>query len=188
MDDTRGADGVTPPPDPFGGDLADIARSGAREWERDMAVWESDAETLRLRRRKIADVLWEAMQRGDLVSVVIAEHTFSGPLQAVRGDLAVLTVGDATVAVNTKSVHSVAMERRSGGVSGDRTYGSFKAYLGMLEVEGLVVRLVGDRLDVQGRIEVVATDHVLVESLTAAPGTTRWAVATPSIGAVIIRS
>lgn len=181
------ADGADPH-DPFVGELADIARSGAREWERDMAAWESDAEMLRLRRRAISDVLWEAMQRGDLVTVVIAEHTFAGPLRAVRGDLAVLTVADATVAVNTASVHSVAMERASGGVSGDRTYGSFRAYLGMLEVEASPVRIVGERLDVRGRIEVVATDHVLVESLTAGLGATRWAIATPAIGAVLTRS
>lgn len=173
--------------DPFVGDLADVGRSGAREWERDMAAWETDAEMLRLRKRSLSAVLWEAMQRGDAVTVTVGGHTFSGPLVAARGDLAMITVGDSPVAVNVAAVDAVAMERTgSAGVTGDRTYGSFRAYLGMIEVEATVVRIVGTRIDVRGQIQIVGTDHVLVTSTPAAGSArTEWAIPVPSIGAVI---
>jgi hypothetical protein len=166
--------------DPPAGDLADVSRSGAREWERETATWEADAETLRLRRRSLTKVLWEAMQRGDQVTIAAFGHTFSGSLTAVRKDLAMLVNADTHIAVRLGSVDSAHLTPGRGGETGDRTFGSFRAYLGMLEVEGTVVRLVGRDVDVRGRIEVVAEDHVLVAAMDG-----RWAVAMPSIVAVI---
>ncbi len=170
--------------DPAGGELADIARSGAREWKRDMAAWESDAEMLRLRQRNLTNVLWEAMQRGDQVSVTTNDITFSGRLVAVRRDLALLETPDRQVALHVPALHALSITPGREGVTGDRTFGSFQAYLGMLEVEGHRCRFLGDGLDVRGRVEVVADDHVLVES-EGGPG--RWAIAIESVAAVIRR-
>ncbi len=162
-------------------ELADVARRGAREWERDMAAWESDAERLRLRGRTLPNVLWEAMQRGDDVTVRTAGHAFTGRLEAARNDLAVLVRDDLRIALSTTMIDALAMTTGGRGVAGDRTYGSFRAYLGMLEVEGPEVRLIGRDVDVRGRVEAVAKDHVLV---VRGDGT-RWAIALESLAAVL---
>lgn len=167
--------------DPAGGELADVARRGAREWERDMAAWESDAEMLRLRQRSLVNVLWEAMQRGDQATIAAAGHTFSGRIEAARQDLAVVVSGEVRVVVNLAAVDAVHLSPGAGGTGGDRTYGSFRAFLGMLEVEGSAVRIIGRKIDVRGRVEVVADDHVLLDAL----GGGRWAIVLSRIAAVI---
>ncbi len=172
------------PFDPADGELADVARSGAREWGRDMAAWESDAEMLRLRQRSLANVLWEAMQRGDHAIITAAGHNFTGHLEAARQDLAVVVNGDVTVAINVAAIDVVNLTPGSSGTTGDRTFGSLKAYLGMHEVDGTRVRLIGRDLDVRGRVEVVADDHVLL----AGRGRGRWAVPIGKIAAVIAGS
>ena len=160
--------------DPSDGQLADVARSGAREWERDMAVWEADAEQLRLRQRAMVDVLWEAMQRGDAVTVTLGEHSFTGALTVARGDLAILETQDVTLAINVEAIDLVQFAAGGQGVAGDRTYGSLRAYAGMLEVEGVPVRLLGDHIDVTGRVVVVAEDHVLIEDPRGASHAVAW--------------
>lgn len=167
--------------DPTEGDLADVARSGAREWQLEMAAWETDAETLRLRRRSLVNVLWEGMQRGDRATLTAGGHSFTGTLEAARGDLAILTTPELMVAVNLVRLDAVHLERTAGGVSGDRTFGSLRAYLGMLEVEGLEVRILGRGVDVRGRIVVVAEDHVLVSP----PGGGDTAVAMSAVAAIV---
>lgn len=127
-----------------------------------MAAWEGDAERLRHKRRTLVDVLWEAMQRGDRVTVSCHGHSFAGKLAAARGDLAVLATVDAEVAINLAAVDHVTFVRDGDGVTGDRSYGSFRAYLGMLEVEGPPVRLLGGDVDLAGRVDAVAADHVVV--------------------------
>ena len=168
--------------DPSGGQLADVARQGAREWERDMAAWESDAEQLRRRARTLPEVLWEAMQRGDRVTTTVADQVFSGKLTAVRGDLAVLDGVDAVVAINLGAVGAVSLERGEDGVVGDRTHGSLRSYLGQLEVDGDTVRLIGDGFDVVGRVVAVAVDHVLV---AGTPGND-WVIPLPVLGGVVV--
>ena len=120
------------------------------------------------------------MQRGDRVSLTVGEHVFAGDLLAARGDLALVEIGDARVAVNVAAIDVVSLQRHGGGVSGDRTYGSLRAYLGMLEVEGIAARFLGDRFDTRGRVLAVATDHVLV----AVPGGEQ-AIPLSAIGAAI---
>ena len=127
-----------------------------------MAAWEGDAERLRQRGRTLIDVLWEAMQRGDRVSIAAAGHSFTGKLTAARGDLALLATTDAEVALNLGTVDLVTYVRDGEGVSGDRSFGSFFAYLGMLEVEGVEVRLLGRDLDLAGLVDAVAADHVML--------------------------
>ncbi len=129
----------------------------------------------------MVNVLWEAMQRGDRVSLTVGEHVFAGDLLAARGDLVIVEVGDASVAVNVAAIDIVSLQRHGGGTSGDRTYGSLRAYLGMLEVEGTPARFVGDRFDIRGRIVAVAADHVLV----AVPGGEQ-AVPLAALGAAIV--
>jgi hypothetical protein len=167
--------------DPSGGRLADVARTGAREWQQEMAAWEGDAELLRLRQRTVGNVLWEAMQRGDRVTAAVGRHTFTGMLAAARGDLAILETPDMMVALHVGALDTVHLERSGGGVTGDRTYGSLRAYLGMLEVEAAEARIVGRDLDVSGRVIVAADDHVLL----ATPGGGETAVGIPAIGAVV---
>lgn len=168
--------------DPTGGDLADVARAGARQWYHEMAAWESAAELLRLRQRHLGNVLWEAMQRGDEVTVTAGRHTLTGFLSAARGDLAILDMPDVMAALHVPALDAVHVEKGGVGVSGDRSYGSLRAFLGMLEVEAASVRIVGRDLDVTGRLTAVADDHVLV----IPPGGGETAVAIAAIVAVIV--
>jgi hypothetical protein len=133
-----------------------------------MAAWEGDAERLRQKRRGLVDVLWEAMQRGDRVTLGGAGHSFTGKLTIARGDLAVLATHETDVAVNIGAVDLATFVRDGDGVSGDRSYRSFRAYLGMLEVEGMTVRLLGRDIDIVGRVDAVAADHVMVIGTTEA--------------------
>lgn len=167
--------------DPSEDDLADVARAGAREWQRDMAAWESDAEVLRLRQRRMVNALWEAMQRGDHITVTLGEHVFAGRLVAARGDLAVLATQSVRMALNVGAIDAVRFERGGAGTTGDRTYGSLRAFAGMLEVERTPVRLIGTHLDVRGRVNVVADDHVLVVGERGG----EWAVAWKAVAAIV---
>jgi len=167
--------------DPTGGELADVARSGAREWQLEMAAWETDAEVLRLRRRTMVNVLWESMQRGDRVTLTLGEHSFTGTLAAALADFALLTTPELDVAVNLGNLGAIHIERASGGVVGDRTFGSLRAFLGMLEVDGREVRVLGREIDVQGRVQVVADDHLLLQTTDG-----ESAVALAALAAVVV--
>ena len=162
-------------------DLADVARRGAREWEREMAVGEADAEQLRMRGRSLTDVLWEAMQRGDIVTLILGERELTGRLLGARNDLAVVALSDGVAAVNLSSVDAARLGRGGEGTSGDRTYGSFRAYLGMLEVEGRPVVVLGRGVEVRGTVVAVAPDHLLVR----ATSDVNWALPLRAVAAVL---
>lgn len=166
--------------DPSSGELADVARSGAREWERDMAAWEADAEQLRLRQRTIGRALWEAMQRGDHVSITLGEHEFAGSITAARGDLVMLRTRSLELALNVAAIDLVHLQPGRDGTTGDRTFGSLRAFAGMLEVEGTPTRILGEGVDVRGRLRVVADDHVMVEGSAG-----QWIVAWAAIAAIV---
>jgi hypothetical protein len=163
-----------------GADLAAVSRRGAREFDSEMADAEAEAERYRLRGRTVVDAMWEAMNRGDSVSLVMGDRTLAGALVAVRNDLALLQQPDALAAVRIGGVDALRMDPGDEGVAGDRTHGSLASYLRMLMLDRVVVTVLGDRFEVTGVVEAVTPDHILV---VAAAG--QWVVPIRSLHAVV---
>lgn len=147
-------------------DLAGVARRGRREYEQEAADAERDAEQLRRRRRRIIDVCYEWMSRGDLVSVGIGGRAFEGRLVVAVNDLLSLHSETIMVAVNLAAVRFVRCERAGAfpGTTGERSVSSFRAELGRHEIAAHPVRLLGDgnEFDVTGVIEASAEDHLIL--------------------------
>jgi hypothetical protein len=162
-------------------DLRALGRDTDRAWREEMAIRESDAELARTKERGFPDVAWEAMQRGDEVVFSSGDHTFRGHLVAVRNDFAMLTTGTATVGINLRVIDAIHCLRRpeTEGRAGDRTFGSFDAYLMHLEADERLVRVLGRNgtIDVTGRLRAVADDHVLVTDADHS----EWAVSLKSL-------
>lgn len=176
-------DGLDPllPGTPVGGDLAAVSREGARRFDAEMADAEQEAERFRLRGRSVVDALWEAMHRGDAVTVTMGGRTLTGTLGAVRNDLAVLELPEALAAVRIGAVDAVRLDPGGPGVAGDRTHGSMAAYLRMLMLDGVPVTVLARGVEIGGVIEAVTPDHVLV----AGRPPSRWVVPFRSLQAVV---
>ena len=163
-----------------GEDLAAVSRRGAREFDSEMADAEAEAERYRLRSRTVVDAMWEAMNRGDSVFLVMGDRTLTGALVAVRNDLALLQQPEALAAVRIGGVDALRMDPGDEGVAGDRTHGSLASYLRMLMLDRVMVTVLGDRFEVTGVVEAVTPDHIL---MVAAPA--QWVVPIRSLHAVV---
>ncbi|CAN5492196.1 MAG: hypothetical protein ACR2JP_11835 [Acidimicrobiia bacterium] len=181
VDPTEPAGDPLTPGTATGDDLGDVARRGAREYDLEMADAEQEAERFRLRGRTVVDTLWEAMNHGDGVTVTLGRRTLSGTLLAARNDLALLALPEALAAVRVGAIGAIRLDPAGQGVAGDRVYGSFVAYLRMLEIEEPPVTVLGDGFEVAGTVAAVTPDHILVA--TRSPS--RWVIPIRAIDAVI---
>lgn len=147
-------------------DLEGIARRGRSDLSEETVAAERDAELLRKRRRSLADLCFEWMSRGDLVTVGIADNQFEGRITTAVNDLLVMTTKTLEVAINVSLVEFARSDRAAvfDGTTGDRTVSSFRAELGRCEIAGSSVRLIGVRgsFDLTAAIEASTDDHVLV--------------------------
>ncbi len=145
-------------------DLEGVARRSRRELIEEEAVAESDTEQLRKRRRTLADVCFEWMSRGDRVTIGVGAHQFEGQLVAAVNDLLVLRSKDLEVAASTSAINFARCDQRGAfdGTTGERSVSSFRAYLGVAEVDQLPVRLVGRGFGLTGVIDASTDDHWLV--------------------------
>jgi len=144
-------------------DSDDALNRAEREARRDQMAGEVEAEKLRLASRSLTDLVWEAMHRGDAVRLSWQGGEAHGVPLAAIGDLVVFATDDGVRAVNMKVVGTVEIAERGvdRGSAGDRTVGSFVAWCRMAEGREVEVDLVGGRR-IEGRLEVTATDHLLV--------------------------
>jgi hypothetical protein len=145
-------------------DLERVARRGRTELGEEAIAAEQDTELLRKRRRTLEQLCFEWMSRGDLVTIVVAGHSFEGKLTATVNDLAVMNTKTIDVAINTTLIGLIRSDKRAGfeGTTGDRAVSSFRAQLGRYEVDATPVRLIGDSFDIIGVIEASTDDHVLI--------------------------
>ena len=132
-------------------DLEGLARRGRNDLSADEATAEADTEQLRKRRRSLVDLCFEWMGRGDRVTLGVFDTQFDGHLVAAAD---------------------------SAGSSGERSVGSFRAYLGAAEVDQRRVRLVGRAFDVTGVIDASTDDHWLVIDEAG----TSWALPSHAVG------
>lgn len=153
-------------PDPW--DDAEEAMSRAeRQARRDQVEEEVEAERLRLMKRSLTDVAWEAMQQGHRVRLMWAGGAVQGVPLAAFGDLVVLKLEEQVVAVNLGAVISVELvERRAGlGSTGDRTVESFVAFCRMVEGIHVTCHMAGGGR-VAGTLVATATDHLYIRPST----------------------
>jgi hypothetical protein len=166
-------------------DLDAVARRGRAELRAEAVEAEHDTELLRKRRRRLIDVCFEWMSRGDLVTVAVAERQFEGRLVAAVNDLIIVQTKTPQVAVNVDAVQFVRSDRRAefDGTTGDRTVSSFRAGLGRHEVEQTPVHLIGrsPAIDIVGTIEASTDDHVLLRDKRGK----EWALARREIACAI---
>lgn len=145
-------------------DLEGVARRGRRELLEEDSAAEFDTEQLRKRRRRLVDLCFEWMSRGDRITIGVGDDHFEGRLVAAVNDLLLLRTNDIEIAAVTDAVAFARSDGRakSGGTSGTRSFGSFRAYLGAAEIDRIPVRLVGQGFDVTGIIDASTDDHWLV--------------------------
>ena len=138
-----------------------------RQARRDQVEDEAEAERLRLMKRSLTDVAWEAMQRGHKIRVTWLGGVNHGIPFAAIGDLVILTLDQGRLAVNLETVTSLeVVERRAGpGSTGDRMVESFVAFCRLVEGTHVTCHAVGGgRVD--GTLLATATDHLYIRTGT----------------------
>lgn len=169
----------------------DLAAAGAAfraEMRAEAAAYEELAARDLLRGRTLADVLAEALARGDLVTVTVPGRSFTGTVTYAAGDLACLRTAsgdDVDVHLEGAVTLRVVEAARAGGRSRGAGPASFAARLGEHESARTLLEI-GARTPPEGlvgRVEAVARDHVVVADVTG----TRWFVARAAIDYVLPR-
>lgn len=100
------------------------------------------------------------------MTIGLPTRQFEGQLKAAVNDLVVLSTRTVEIAINLNVVSFVRSNQRAAfaGTSGERAVGSFRAQLGLFEVEETSVRLVGkEAFDVTGFITASTDDHVILQ-------------------------
>lgn len=158
-------------------ELRDAARLEAEEDERQAAL-------LAARSRRMADVAFEAMSRGDQIAAGVGDRMFTGQVVYAVGDLMTLEAAGATVDFNLdgplrlRVIHSA----RSGGGTRRDGPGSFRGRLLELETERGDVEVGSPVLPdgLRARLQVAAQDHLVLRDATGA----EWFVPLSWIGYV----
>ncbi len=154
-------------PDQFA-DLGDELRRGAgAEFFAEAAEIEEETHRLRRRRRTLGDYASELVQRGDEVAFRVGERTVTGLAVFAGSDYLTVRTGLTEATVRLAAVAIAVRRRTEGGhvpVGGART---FKARLAEFEMSGEPVTLVAPTsgLDLEARIELVATDHLVAHDV-----------------------
>lgn len=147
-------------PDPFDWSLARRMEARLR---REFEAAESEAALLAARRRRLADVAWEAAQAGRQVTVRVgSRHVVGKPLYA-RNDLMSLETANGRVDVCLPNIDAMSVAPAPGhGVSVRKDVESFAARISMLQLTSERVEVVcrGGEARFYGTIEYVARDHV----------------------------
>ncbi len=152
-------------PDDFDDLAADLRRRVGAEFVEEAAEVERLADLQRRRHANLAEAARNAMHRGDRVTVVCADHKWTGHLTAVGNDYARLDTGELVVEAYLPSVGLELEPSRVGGRSGQPPSVTWRARLVELEMNKEEAELYAPllRISVSGRVLVVATDHVEVE-------------------------
>lgn len=135
----------------------------------EQAEYEELAAKDHLRRRELSDVVRELVHRGDRVTVVAGGQTFAGEFTHAAGDLACLRtrIGEVDLNLGVPTVIRVVERVAQGGRSPAGGAKSFKARLFEHEAAGFPVEVGGQVPggELTGRIDAVATDHVVMSEL-----------------------
>lgn len=144
---------------------AELRRQVGEDFRLEAEAAEADAMKLILRRRSIADVANEIMNRGDVVSLSCAGATTRGTITHASNDLAIIETTHSLFNVNLHSsvaIRIVAPAHR-GGVGRASGSSSYRARMLELEISGEFVEIFYSASEpVRGSIAVVGKDHLVV--------------------------
>ncbi len=146
-------------------ELAQLGQAFRDELRAEAEAYEALAAKALLRGRTLAEVAVELLHRGDRVAVRCGDEVFTGEVIDAVGDLVRIRLAVGAVDVDLAGVTSIrVVERvRSGGRGRGGGATSFTARLHEHEAARVSVELGGATLpSIQGRIEAVATDHVVL--------------------------
>lgn len=150
--------------DPIENLARELRETVGSEFRAEAEIVEFETEIGRLRRRSTRDVAREAANRGDQVSIVAASRTVTGSVVHVGKDYLSIDTPTEHVDARLDVVALVITPSPAGGLDPRGGSITFKARLSEFEQTGEHVELAAPRIgaSVQGRIEVVAEDHVIV--------------------------
>ncbi len=157
--------------DPFealGAD-ADLARA-ERAWRDELRAEAEEYEALAAkdlaRSRRLVDVAVALCHRGDVVEATVVGAAFRGQVTYAAGDLACIATAtsEVDVCLTAPLLLRVVERARRGGRPLGRGAAGFTARLAEYEASGerLLLGLVPRGQELDGRIEAVAVDHVLL--------------------------
>jgi hypothetical protein len=137
-------------------------RSEAEEAERDSAA-------LAARVRQLADVAFDAMTNGDMLTVSTLGQSVTGRVQHARGNLVSLETAGDSIDINLSGPVSLSITQPASWHGHGRTRGAatFRARLAEYELTGEPVQIVAPLAGVAlaGTIAAVAKDHIMIETL-----------------------
>jgi hypothetical protein len=140
----------------------DLTADLRREWTEEAAEDEKLTELLRLRRRRLADVVGELAHRRIAMRIAVGGHSFNGPVVWVGDDYA--TVRSPGQYVDVPLDLAIWEEvSPTTGESDTARVETFAAHLHELAASGAWIGLLlpgGESLT--GRIDIVAKDHVVI--------------------------
>jgi hypothetical protein len=135
----------------------------------------------------LAEIAYDAMNRGDIVQIVIGDAVFRGRVRHARNDLMVLH-GPVLLDVNLAAPLVLRIVERGaagGEVPWDRGAESFAARLAELEQQHEICEFYSapDAIRATGRLSIRAQDHVVVEDRDGG----EWILPLPWLVAVVHR-
>lgn len=130
---------------------------------REFEAAESEAALLAARRRRLADVAWEAIQSGSLIRIRVGGRELGGTPIYARNDLLTLVTGNGQVEVYLPNVDALwVIPGSSAGSSVPKGVETFKARVAMLQLNRQPMEIVcrGGETRFAGEIEYAARDHL----------------------------
>ena len=161
-------------PDEFA-ELGDELRRGAgAEFLAEAATVEEETHVLRRRRLDLGEYAQELVRRGDTVDVRVGQRSLSGIAVFAGSDYLTIRGAAAEATVRLQAVALAVTRRSTGGHPVQGGARTFKARLAEFEQTGEVVTLVAPALglDLEARIRIVASDHLVADDGDG----TEWAV------------
>lgn len=152
------------PAEPFDPRLHRRMEARAR---REFEMAEAEAVLLAARRRRLADVAWEAIQSGDEIRVQVGSRELMGEPSYARNDLLILDTANGQVDVYLPNIDALSVVPGvAAGRSVPKGVETFRARLSMLQLKRRRVEIVcrGGETRFDGAIEYVARDHLALQT------------------------
>ncbi|CAN5282820.1 hypothetical protein BH18ACT5_BH18ACT5_15540 [soil metagenome] len=146
-------------------DLArDLRRRMGAEFRDEAEEVERLTDLQRRRKQTLAEVARRAMHAGDAATLAIGNRTWRGLIDEVGSDYVKVHTGTAVVEAPFHVVRLALEPTRAGGHNRTPDASTWIARLGELAMAETQLTLVIDGNDLEGRIVLVATDHLEFEA------------------------
>jgi hypothetical protein len=148
-------------------DFEDLARDLRHQVGSEIRSEAEEVERLteirRRRRQTMADVAVRAMQAGDTATIVSGSRSWRGTVAEVGEDYLKVEAGGAVIEAPLHSIDLRLERTRSGGRNQSPASATWMARLAELALEETTVTLITESSDYEGRILLVAVDHLEFE-------------------------